>query len=75
MHLFNRDEVDRKREEHSRRDPHSEEQVGSHDRYAIDRKKSDDPNRRAAEIDVRRFSRRPHRSVVLEVPPGKEGSR
>jgi hypothetical protein len=49
MHLFNRDEVDRKREEHSRR--------------------------RAAEIDVLRFSRRPHRSVVLEVPPGKEGSR
>ena len=38
-------------------------------------KRSDDPNRRAAEINVLRFSRRPHRSVVFEMPPRKERSR
>ena len=41
MNLFNRYEVDRKRQEYPRRDTQSEELVDSHDRYAIDRKKSD----------------------------------
>ncbi len=69
MHLFNRDEVERKREEYPRRDPPSEEQVSKHDRYAIDRKRSDDPNRRAAEINVLRFPpKRGVRGAVLQSP-------
>jgi len=45
MHLFNRDEVNRKCKKDSRRDPQSEEEVRNHYRQAVNGKESCNPNR------------------------------
>ena len=48
MNLFHCYEVDDKSEEYSWREAPSDEQRSKYDRYAIDREKSHDPDRRAA---------------------------